>query len=383
MTIEQQDAFLIIEAILKEREAQNLRITNLAIGNPDLTPDPQLLEDLGRAVVNPTLHGYSAMGDESKLLMDDMRDYYRRRFHVDLASPQILDLLGTKEGIFYAIFATHQPGDIVLVPDVTYPIYAANAKIARCVPYVFPTTKQFQPNLSAIPEDLLQRARSLILCSPNNPTGMLLSESTLKEAITLCARYNILLIHDIAYADLCYPKQPISCLSLPGGKETCVELYSLSKSCAVAGWRVGFLSGNSQVVAAVRDLKFYIDFGGFQPILRAARTAVKNLERLSSEHARILRSRAQVARDTAKLYGWDIPESDGPLFLWTELPPSLKGMSDREFVVALARSTGVVLAPGSGFGPAGKDYVRIALVQPEDIIVESFHRIGAFLSEHT
>ncbi|TPG75971.1 aminotransferase class I/II-fold pyridoxal phosphate-dependent enzyme [Brevibacillus laterosporus] len=371
-----EDAFSFIEAKLQK---QKRPVINLAIGNPDGSPNPVLVEKLKEYISNPSFHGYGDFTPEiGKKLKKAITSYYERRFGVSLChETEVLDVLGTKEGIYYLLSSLLDEGDSVLVPSPSYSVYMNCLHLAGGVPIYFPCDKEtFLPDLSQISEEDLQKAKVMVLCSPGNPTATVLSKEYLAKVIALAKKYDFVVIHDLAYAEISYNDVEVpSILSLSGGKDVAVELYSLSKSCNVAGWRIGFALGNKKVLQGLRTMKFNIDFGMFLPFQSVAIDALNNMEYYASEQTKRYQERMDYFVPELQKLGWDVQKSKASFFIWTKIPEQYEKMGDQDFVSYLLDNAGILLSPGSGFGAGGAGYVRIALVKDIVVLEEVISRL--------
>ncbi|HDR8141952.1 TPA: aminotransferase class I/II-fold pyridoxal phosphate-dependent enzyme [Bacillus cereus] len=370
-----EDAFSFIESKIKQ---QKQPIINLAIGNPDGTPNSHLIEKLQSYISNPNFHGYGDFTPEiGKELRKAVTSYYERRFGVNLcARTEVIDVLGTKEGIYYLLSSLLDEGDSVLVPSPSYSVYTNCLHLVGGVPIYFPCKEEsFLPDLAQIPKEDLQKAKIMVLCSPGNPTATILPKDYLAQVIALAKKYNFAVIHDLAYAEISYGEVEVpSILSLPGGKEVAVELYSLSKSCNLAGWRIGFALGNKKALQGLRTMKFNIDFGMFLPFQNVAIDALNNMEYYSLEQTKQYQERMDYFVPELQKLGWNVKKSKASFFIWTKIPDHYKEMGDQGFVSYLLDKTGVLLSPGSGFGIGGVGYVRIALVKDITVLKEVIER---------
>ncbi|MED1665015.1 pyridoxal phosphate-dependent aminotransferase [Brevibacillus laterosporus] len=371
-----EDAFSFIE---EQLQRQTRPVISLAIGNPDGPPNPELVEKLKEYISNPSYHGYGDFTpDVGKKLKKAVASYYARRFGVSLCDEtEVLDVLGTKEGIYYLLSSLLDEGDSVLVPSPSYSVYTNCLHLVGGVPIYFPCEKEtFLPDLSQISKEDLQKAKVMVLCSPGNPTATVLSKDFLAEAIALAKEFNFVIIHDLAYAEISYDGVEVpSILSLPGGRDVAVELYSLSKSCNVAGWRIGFALGNKNVLQGLRTMKFNVDFGMFLPFQCVAIDALDHMEYYASEQTKRYQERMDYFVPELQKLGWEVQKSPASFFLWTKIPSEYEEMGDRNFVSYLLDQAGILLSPGSGFGAGGAGYVRIALVKDMEVLQEVIARL--------
>lgn len=371
-----EDAFSFIESKLQQ---QKKPIINLAIGNPDGSPNRNLIEKLQQYISNPYFHGYGDFTPEiGEELKQAVTSYYKRRFGVKLcAKTEALDMLGTKEGIYYLLSSLINEGDAVLIPSPSYSVYINCLHLTGGIPIYFPCKEEsFLPDLDQISKMDLRRAKVMMLCSPGNPTATVLPKEYLAKVIALAKKYDFVVIHDLAYAEIFYDQVEVpSILGLPGGKDVSVELYSLSKSCNLAGWRIGFTLGNKEILQDLRTMKFNIDFGMFLPFQKVAIEALNHMEYYALEQTKRYQERMNYFVPELQKLGWDVQKSKASFFIWTKIPEKYRKMGDRDFVSYLLEKTGVLISPGSGFGYGGSGYVRIALVKEIIVLKEVIERL--------
>jgi LL-diaminopimelate aminotransferase len=357
---------------LKEGGADVIR---LDIGSPDLTPPGPVVGALEEAARRPEVHGYAGFyGDPG--FRRAVAGYYGRRFGVDLdPRREVLALIGSKEGIHHLPTAMVDPGDVVLVPDPCYPAYVTPALLVGGEVHRMPLLREngFLPDLDAVPEGVARRARVLWLNYPNNPTAAVADLEFLERAVAFARRHEILLAYDNPYSEVTWDGgAPPSVLQVPGAREVAVEFNSLSKSGNMAGWRVGMLVGNAEVVAAVARVKTNADTGIFRPLQEAGVVALNLPGAWHVERNEVYRRRrAVVTRALDRMNLWYAPY-EATLYVWTEVPATFE--SSDAFAASLLEETGVSVSPGSAFGPSGEGYARISLVQSEERLEEAMER---------
>lgn len=371
-------------------------LLDLSIGNPDIAPDQRWRNRLRYFVGQDDLHGYGDFrSDINRHLCERFTAYYQRRFLPPDASAlldperHVVDLLGSKEGIFYSLFSCLKPGEAVLMPDPSYTVYQSSALMIGARVELFSCDESGQPALDSIRPEQLQGARMLIICSPSNPTGVELSPEKLKLILDFAEQHELWVVIDRAYAEIVFesPRNGIlngAALPLPGALSRVLELHSLSKSCSLAGWRIGFAVGSAELVSRIRNVKFNTDFGTFLPLQCVAAEILDELETISVRNSTVYAARMRRFVNGAASLGWNIPPAQGTFFLWAPLPPGFVKNNDLKFVEDLLDSTGILVAPGSGFGPGGSGRVRIALVQPDEVLDEALYRLKQWqaLSTH-
>jgi aspartate/methionine/tyrosine aminotransferase len=272
------------------------------------------------------------------------------------------------------------PGDVVLVPDPGYPIYAASVELAGGTLVTMPLRAEngFLPDFEAIPAEVAARAKFMILNFPGNPVATLVSADFFEQAIAFAKRHNILIVHDFAYSELVFDgHRAVSLLSVPGAKDVAIEFNSLSKTFNLAGCRIGYVVGNAAALHWLELLKSHVDYGIFAPIQEAAIAALTSPPDALTAQVHVYERRRDVLVDGLRAAGWPVPTVHATMFLWARIPEGFP--SSKAFARTLLEETGVVVTPGDAFGREGEGYVRIALVQPEAALAEACRRIGQFL----
>jgi LL-diaminopimelate aminotransferase len=361
-----------------ELRAAGMDVIALDMGSPDLPPAPHIVEALARGTRDLKNYGYGEFGGSAEV-RQAFAQYYAARFGVEL-DPQreTLLLLGSKEGIFHLSFAFLNPGDVALVPDPGYPTYSSAAHLAGATPYQLPITaaQNWLPDLSAIPRDVLRKAKLLWLNCPNNPTAATAPLAFFAEAVAFCRRHNLLLAHDNPYCDTSYDgyRAP-SVLQVPGAKEIAVEFTSLSKSYNLAGLRIGALVGNAEAVKAVAALKSNVDTGAFAASQGAAVAALTGDQTWLDERNAIYQARRDLCVAALHDAGFDVVVPRATIYMWARIPTH--AVSSAVWCGDVLEATGVSLTPGTAFGPGGEGYFRLALTAPEERLSEAMRRVVA------
>lgn len=377
--------FAVINQYKMEARHRGEDIIDLGMGNPDLpTPEP-IVEKMVEAVHNPRNHRYSASRGIPNLRLEIAR-WYERRYGVAIdPETEAIATMGAKEGFSHLIMALVEPGMRVIVPDPSYPIHSFAATIAGCELIKLPIdegAEVMMDSLRRLDYPRGQQPRILVLSFPHNPTTVCVGLDFFEEAVAIARERGYLIIHDLAYADLVFDgAEAPSILQVPGAKEVAVEMFSMSKSYSMAGWRVGFCAGNAQVIAALTRLKSYLDYGIFQPIQIASIIALRDCDPLVPEIAAVYRHRRDVLIRGLASAGWEVPAPKGTMFVWAKLPPAYASLGSLEFAKQLIAQAGVAVSPGIGFGPRGEGYVRFALVENEQRIAQAVRGIKSFLSD--
>lgn len=369
-----------IFAALNERrlklEEQGMKIYNMSVGTPDFHTPDHIKQALADAAVDDENWKYS-LRDLPELL-EAVCDYYHERFQVDITPDMVMSVYGSQEGMGHLGMALCDEGDIVLLPDPCYPVFAAGSLMAGAVPYYYPLVAEhdFLPYIKDIPEDVARRAKYMVVSLPSNPVGSIAAPGLYEEIVAFAEKHDILIVHDNAYSDIIFDgAYGGSFLSVPGAKEIGVEFFSLSKSFNVTGARISFLIGRPDVIAALRKLRSQIDFGMFLPIQKAAIAALRGPLESVKEQCRMYQDRRDALCDGLRSIGWDLPNGKGTMFVWAKIPG---GRTDSmAFCMELMEKAGVIVTPGASFGPHGEGYVRFALVLPPEKIREVIEAIDS------
>ena len=359
----------------KKVEARGVKVINLGVGTPDRPPAPHVIDALHRALDNRENYRYPLDGKPD--LYRAVAGWYRRRFGVDLdPESEILVLMGSQDGLAHIAMAYLDQGDIALVPDPGYPIYAFGITLAGGEIYPLPLLKEnnFLPVLDSIPEEVAQRARMMWVNYPNNPVAAVADREFYHKVVEFASRYDILVCHDVAYSELCYDGfKPMSFLEVEGAREVGIEFYSLSKTYNMAGCRIGFAVGNSEVIGTLKRLKSNVDFGVFFAVQEAGIAALEGPQQCVEENARAYQRRRDILVEGLAAAGWHMPKPKASMFVWAPIPGGYK--TSMEFCTDMLERAGVIFIPGNAFGAMGEGYVRIGLVQEEDIMRVAVERV--------
>ncbi len=364
--------FAVIDALKLELRRSGEDVVDLGFGNPDLPSPDVAVEKLREAVLNSRNHRYSASRGIPNLRRA-VCDLYGRRFGVSLdPEREALTTIGAKEGLAHLMWVLVQPGDAALVPSPSYPIHLFAPAFAGAVVEQVPMgpDEDLFANVVAACERSRPRPRVLVLSFPHNPTTAVVDADFMQRVVDLARERELVVVHDFAYADIAFDgHEPPSILQAEGAAEVAVELYTLTKSFSMAGWRVGFVVGNAEIVQALARLKSYLDYGTFQPIQIAATVTMNEAPDFPIEVCEVYRSRRDTLCDGLARIGWPVPRPKGTMFVWAPIPEPYRALGSLEFAVKLAREARVAVSPGIGFGTNGDRHVRFALVENE-------HRIG-------
>ncbi len=375
--------FGVIDELKKRVGYDKKDLIDLGMGNPDLPTPSHIIRGLREAVMDPVSHRYSSTwGDQE--LREAIAEWYEKRFGVRL-NPQkeILPLLGSKEGIVVTYLSFLNLNDIAIVPTPAYPVHFNGALLAGGILHRLPINEKngFLPDFSSVPEQVANHAKIVFLCYPNNPTGATVHPDFFREAVAFAKKHHLILAHDFTYSEITFDGyRPPSLLQIGGAKEIGIEFQSFSKTYNMAGWRIGFVVGDSRLINVMARVKRYIDFGIFTPIQKAAAFALKSSQNCVTEICEIYQKRRDILVQGLASYGWKMKSPRATMYVWTPLPSGYSEMSSLEFSKFLLEKIGVVIAPGVGFGEKGEGYVRFALVVDEKKIQQAVERIGSILT---
>jgi alanine-synthesizing transaminase len=377
-------AFAQIDALKVQLRRAGEDVVDLAFGNPDMASPPVAVDKLVEAVRNSRNHRYSTSRGIPKLRLA-VADLYERTFGVTLDfDTEVCSTIGAKEGFSHLMLTLVGPGDTALVPSPSYPIHIWGPILAGAgVHYVrMGPGQNFFENMGAAYEQAWPRPRVVVTSFPHNPTTASVDYEFMEQLVQFARERDIVVVHDFAYADLGFDGyQPPSILQVPGAKDVAVELYTLTKSFSMAGWRMGFLLGNAEIVAALAKLKSYLDYGSFQPIQIAATVAMNEAPEFPKEVNEIYRSRRDTLVDGLARIGWSVERPRGTMFVWAPIPEPYSEMTSIEFSMMLVQEAKVAVSPGSGFGPGGEGFVRFALVENDKRIQQAIRQMRKALTK--
>ena len=376
--------FTIINDLKVEGRRAGHDIIDLGFGNPDL-PSPDIaVEKLAEAAHNPRNHRYSASRGIPKL-REAVAGYYARRFGVYLdPDTEVINTIGAKEGFSHLMWTLLQPGDAALVPSPSYPIhlYAPLFTGAEVREIPLSTGTDFFGTMQERWQYSWPKPRIIVLSFPHNPTTACVDLEFMAGVVAFAKEHDVLLVHDFAYADLGYDGYlPPSIMQVEGAKDVAVELYSMTKSFSMAGWRVAFMVGNPQVVAALAKLKSYLDYGTFQPIQIAATVTLNEAPGFPKEVCDIYQSRRDALCSGLNRMGWEVEPPKGTMFVWAKIPEPYREMGSVEFASWLVRDARVAVSPGVGFGPGGEGHVRFALIENEQRTAQAIRQLRQSLTK--
>jgi alanine-synthesizing transaminase len=376
--------FAQVNALLAQARRAGEDVIDLGMGNPDIpTPEP-IVEKLIEAARNPRNHRYSMSRGLPKLRRA-ICDWYERSYNVILdPETEALAVIGAKEGLSHLMWILLEPGDSVLVPEPTYPIhtYAPMLAGANVIRVPLSLDADFFRNLTEAFDNTSPSPRVVIVSFPHNPTTATVELEFFERLVDFAKRHDVLIVHDMAYADLVFDAERApSLLQVPGAKDVGVEFFSMSKSYSMAGWRLAFMVGNPEIVAGLGRLKSYLDYGVFQPIQIAGIIALNECTEAPKEIRETYRNRRDALVSGLSRAGWEIPNPPATMFAWAPIPERFKDMGSLEFSKMMITKAKVAVSPGIGFGRAGDGHVRFALVENEHRIRQAARGIKAMLDE--
>jgi alanine-synthesizing transaminase len=361
----------IIDGLKVEARRAGIDVIDLGFGNPDIASPAVAVEKLAEAAHNSRNHRYSASRGIPKL-REAVAGLYKRRFDVDLdPDTEVISTIGAKEGFSHLMWVLLGPGDAALVPSPSYPIHIwgplfAGADVREIR---MSTDGDFMERVKEAYEYSWPKPRVIVVSFPHNPTTACVDLDFFQALVDFAREKDIVVVHDNAYAELGFDGfSPPSILQAEGAKECAVELYSMTKSFSMAGWRVAYLVGNAEVVQALAKLKSYLDYGTFQPIQIAATVTLNEAQDFPSEVLEVYQGRRDALCDGLDRIGWHIPRPKGTMFAWAPIPEPYADMSSVEFATLLVKEAHVATSPGGGFGAGGEGYVRFALIENEQRI---------------
>ncbi len=368
--------FAQISKKVAAKKAQGIDVVSFGIGDPDLPTPPHIVDALCEAAREPANHRYP----ETEGLPEFRRavaDWYERRFGVTLdADKEVMSLIGSKEGIGHIALCFIDPGDVALVPDPAYPVYAIGTMFAGGESYALPLTEDrgFLPDLDSVPADVASRAKVLWLNYPNNPTGAVADVDFFERAVSFAKKHDIAICHDGPYSEVAYDEYvPVSFLQANGAMDVGIEFHSLSKSYNMTGWRIGMAVGNQKIIDALMRVKSNLDSGAAQAIQKMAIAALEGPQGCIEDHNAIYQRRRDRVVAALRTLGLHVTPPKASLYVWARVPD---GMTSAGFAERLLDEAAVIVTPGNGYGPHGEGYVRLSLTLPDDRVDEGLRRIA-------
>lgn len=378
--------FSVVNELKTRLRKEGEDIVDLGMGNPDQPPPAFIIEKLKEAIYNPKNHRYSMSKGIPKLRVS-FAEKYKRKFGVELdPETECVVTIGSKEGLSHLMFAILSPGDVVIVPEPTYPIHKYSVIIAdgdvRTVPLT--SSSDFLDGLERAVRETWPKPKAVIISFPHNPTTETVDKGFFEKIVQFAKENHLLVIHDFAYGDITFDNYVApSILSVKGAREVCVEFFTMSKSYNMPGWRIGFCAGNSKVIHALTRLKSYLDYGIFQPLQIAAIIALNQGDEAVKEIVNMYKSRRDTLCNGLERIGWKVKKPLGTMFVWAKIPEAFEKMGSLEFSKILMTEGKVAVSPGIGFGNHGEGYVRFALVENEHRINQAIRGIKRFFEKNS
>ncbi len=361
--------------IKNKKLEQGEAIIDISVGSPNVPPAKHIIDALCTAAADEKNYIY-AINDQSALLTA-VSTWYKNRYGVVLDPDfEICSLLGTQEGFSYLAMAIVDDGDLVLVPDPCYPVFADGPRLAGARLYYMPQKKEngYVVQLKDIPEDVAKKAKMMIVSYPNNPTTAIAPDSFYTDLVAFAKKYGIIVLHDNAYSELVFDnKRCDSFLSFHGAREVGVEFNSLSKTYALAGARIGFCVGNAEVISRLKKIKSNCAYGMFLPLQKAAIAAITGDQSCVKATKLFYERRRNILCDGFRAIGWDIDRPEATMFVWAAIPQHYR--NSEQFAMDILEKAGVMVTPGSAFGHSGEGYVRMALVQEEEVLLQAVRQV--------
>ncbi len=377
--------FAEVNAMKARARAKGADIIDLGMGNPDLPTPPHIVEKMVETVRNPKAHRYS-MSRGVPGLRKALAGYYRRRFGVDVdPETETIVTLGSKEGLANLSAAITSPGDVILVPNPSYPIHQFGFIIAGAAVRSIPVAPEDEliAGLKRAVQHSVPKPTAVVLNYPNNPTALTVGLDFYEEVVDFCLHHKIFILSDLAYSEIYFDvPPPPSILQIKRAWDIAVEFTSMSKTYSMPGWRIGFATGNRRMIAALARIKSYLDYGAFTPVQVAAAAALNGPQDCIEQIRQTYKARRDVLIDGLAAAGWDVPSPPATMFAWAPVPPMFQHLGSLEFSKLLLSEAEVAVSPGIGFGEHGDGFVRIALVENRQRIRQAVRNIKSFLIAH-
>src|SRR5436190_23464948 len=376
--------FAVINEMRARARAAQIDIIDMGMGNPDGATPRVIVNKLIEAARNPRNHRYSQSRGIPKL-REAITRRYQANYGVDLdPDSEAIVTIGAKDALAHLLFAVIGPDDAVVSPNPAYPIHQYGVIMAEGHACLLPMASpvDFLERLKHLYKTSSRKPKLILISFPHNPTTMCVDLDFFREIVELAREHGSMIVHDFAYADLCFDgyKAP-SILQVPGAKDVAVEIYSMSKSFNMAGWRIGFCLGNRKMIGALARIKSYLDYGVFQPLQIAAIIALRECQEDTKKICEVYRKRRDVLITGLKRAGWPVEPPRGSMFVWAPLPERYRPIGSLEFAKLLLQEAQVAVSPGIGFGPLGEGHVRFALIENDQRLRQATRSIGQFLKE--
>jgi len=377
--------FAVINELRDKARAAGIDIVDMGMGNPDGASPQPVVEKMIEEVRNPLNHRYSVSRGIAPL-REAIVARYAKQYGIQLDPDcEAIVTIGAKDALAHLLFAIIGPGDVVVSPNPAYPIHQYGVIMAEGEAHMLPMpdAATFLQGLKDLYRTAAKPPKVILISFPHNPTTVCVDLEFMREVVELARRHGTYIIHDFAYAELGFDGyRPPSILQIPGAADYAVEIYSMTKSFNMAGWRVGFCLGNRRLIAALARIKSYLDYGVFQPIQIASVTGLRECEGAPAEICAVYQHRRDVLVQGLHAAGWPVEAPQATMFLWARLPKVFEAMGSLEFAKTLMNEAQVALSPGIGFGPMGEGFVRFSLIEEDDRVRSATARIGSFFQKH-
>jgi aspartate/methionine/tyrosine aminotransferase len=376
--------FTIIDELKKRARERGVDVIDFGMGSPDKPAPAHVVEKLCEAARVTENHRYSrADGEVEKRLRRAIANWYQKKFGVALdPDKEVLPLIGSKEGIAHLSLAYLNNDDIALVPNPAYPVHFNGVIMAGGILYNIPISPEnhFLPDLNSVPKEVVKMAKLMFISYPHNPTGAVCDIHFFERVVEWARGKNIIVAHDLTYSDIVFDgyKAP-SFLQVKGSRDFGIEFHTLSKSYNMAGWRIGFVVGNAEILKTLAKTKSYLDFGIFRAVQEAATAALEGPQDFVTDMVKLYKERRDVLVDGLNAIGWKTEKPKATFYVWTKIPPKFSALTALEFATLMVDEIGVAVAPGTGFGEYGEGFVRFALVEPVERIKTALGKIKQFL----
>ncbi len=367
--------FVEIDKKIDEAKAKGIDVISLGVGDPDTPTFPNIVKSMHEAIDDACTHNYPPY-QGTKEFRQACADWMKKRFSVNMDSDtEILALIGSKEGIAHVFMGFIDEGDYTLVPDPAYPVYRNATFLSGGIPYYMPIGPEnhYLPDLEKIPEDIAKKSKIMFLNYPNNPTGAVATLDYFKKALDFARKYDILICHDQAYCEMTYDGYVApSFLQIEGAKDYCIEFFSHSKTYNMTGWRIAWAAGGKVPMNALKVIKNNIDSGAFKAIQKAGITALETPQQEINKLNDMYKKRRDIVTRGLREMGWELEDPKATFYLWLPVP---KGMTSGDFAQIMLEKAAVVVPPGTGYGPMGEGFFRIALTVSEEHLEEVLERM--------
>ncbi len=367
--------FVEIDKKIDEAKAKGIDVISLGVGDPDTPTFPNIVRAMHEAIDDVSTHNYPPYQGTAEF-RHACSDWMKKRFNVDVnPNNEVVALIGSKEAIAHVFMGFVDEGEYTLVPDPAYPVYRNATYLAGGTPYFMPIGPEnnYLPDLDSIPEEVAQKAKLMFLNYPNNPTGAVATLDYFKKVLEFAKKYNILICHDQAYCEMTYDGYVApSFLQIEGAKDYCIEFFSHSKTYNMTGWRIGWATGGQKPMNALKIIKNNIDSGAFKAIQKAGITALETPQTEIDKLNNMYKKRRDLMTQGLREMGWEFEDPVATFYLWLPVPT---GMTSEAFAQVMLEKAAVVVPPGTGYGPKGEGFFRIALTVGEDRLKEVLERM--------